>query len=160
MPHVTIEHVILVPLLFIQILVFPLAASMMTSNWANSQRDAALKDAGSHLASTIQQLYLSLNREEILAGNVTQASTVPPTVDSYPYTALGSLSNPLDPNSSKIVNLSLTLEKVGNTATANAVLGSNVLWTEGSIFRSNSPNAFIKVQKFANGTLLFSFGGG
>jgi len=158
-PHITIEHVILIPLLFIQIIVFPFAASIMTSNWADSYRDAALKDAANHLASTIQQLYLSINRKEISAGTVTQASTLPPTIDSYPYIAVGSLSSPLDSNSSKILTLSLTLENVGNTATANAVLGPNVLWDEESILQSTSSDASIEVQKFANDTLLFSFGG-
>ena len=160
MPHIAIEHVILLPLLITQMFVFPFAASIMASNWADSYRDATLKDVANHLASTIQQLYLSVNRREISAGNVTQASTLPPTLDSYPYTAVGSLSNPLDSNSSKILTLSLTLEKVGNTATANAILGPNVLWAEESIFQSNSSSASIEVQKFANGTLLFSFGGG
>jgi hypothetical protein len=158
--HITIEHVILIPLLFIQIIVFPLAASIMTSNWADYSRDNALRDAADHLASTIQQLYLSVNRNEISAGTVTQASTLPPSIASYPYTAVGSLSSPLDSNSSKILTLSLALQIVGNTATASAVLGSNVLWQKGSIFQSNSANASIIVQKFSNGTLLFSFGGG
>lgn len=160
MPHITIEHVILIPLLFTQILVFPLVASALTSNWTGSYRDAALKDAANHLASTIQQLYLSVNHNEISAGTVTQASTLPPTIDSYSYTAVGSLSNPLDPDSSKILTLSLTVENVGNTATANAVLGPNVLWDEESVLRSTSSDASIEVQKFANGTILFSFGGG
>lgn len=155
MPHVTIEHVILVPLLFIQILVFPFAASMMVSIWAEAHRKVELKDAANHLASVIQQLYLSANREEILAGNITQASTLPPTISSYPYTATGSLRVS---DSSRVLTLFLTLEEVENTVTANAVLGSNVLWMEGSVFRSNSPNASVRVQKFANGTLLFSFG--
>ena len=159
MPHITIEHVILIPLLFTQILVFPLAASIMTSNWTDSYRDTALKDAANHLASTIQQLYLSVNRKEISAGTITQTSTSPQTIDSYPYTAVGSLSSSLDSNSSKILTLSLTLENVGNTATANAVLGPNVLWDEESILQSTSSDASIEVQKFANGTLLFSFGG-
>jgi len=154
-PHVTIEHVILVPLLFIQILVFPFAASMMVSIWAEAHRKVELKDAANHLASVIQQLYLSANREEILAGNITQASTLPPTISSYPYTATGSLRVS---DSSRVLTLFLTLEEVENTVTANAVLGSNVLWMEGSVFRSNSPNASVRVQKFANGTLLFSFG--
>lgn len=160
MPHITIEHVILVPLLFTQILIFPLAASIIATNWENSRRNAALNDAANHLASTIQQLHLSVNRGEISPGTVTQASTLPPTIDSYPYAAVGSLSDPPDPDSSRILTISLTLEKVKNTATANAVLGPNVLWAEESIFRSHSPGASIEVQKFANGTLLFSFGGG
>ena len=160
MPHITIEHVILIPLLFIQILVFPFAASIMASSWADSYRDTALKNAANYLASTIQQLYLSINRNEISAGTVTQASTLPLTIDSYSYTAVGSLSSPLDSNSSKILTLSLTLSNVGNTATANTVLGSNVLWDDASILRSASSDASITVQKFANDTLFFSFGGG
>ena len=158
MPSVTIEYVILIPLLFTQVIVFPLVASTMTSNWQDSQRDVELQDAADHLASTIQQLYLTINNEDILAGTVTQASTIPITISSYPYTATGSLSNPSDPDSTRILTVILTLEEVGNTATAKAVLGPNVQWTD-STLRSNSPNASIDVQKFSNSTLVFSFGG-
>jgi len=156
-PHITIEYVILIPLLFAQIVVFPLAANIMTSSWINARRDAALQGAASHLASTIQQFYLSVNREEILAGNITQASTLPPTIESYPYTASGSLIF-LDSNSSRILVLTLTLERVGNTATASAVLGPNAGW-DGGTLRSNSPDASIKVRKSVDGILLFSFEG-
>ena len=158
MPSVTIEYVILIPLLFTQVIVFPLVASTMTSNWQDSQRDVELQDAADHLASTIQQLYLTVNNEDILAGTVTQASTIPITISSYPYTATGSLSSPSDPDSTRILTVILTLEEVGNTATAKAVLGPNVQWTD-STLRSNSPNASIDVQKFSNSTLVFSFGG-
>ena len=157
MPSVTIEYVILIPLLFTQVIVFPLVASTMTSNWQNSQRDIELQDAANHLASTIQQLYLTVSRDEILAGNVTQASTIPVTVGSYPYNATGSLSSPSDPNATRILTVTLTLDEVGNTATAAAVLGSNVDWTP-STLRSNSADAYINVEK-ENDTLTFSFGG-
>jgi len=155
-PHITIEHVILIPLLFAQILVFPLAASIMTSSWADARRDVALQGAASHLASTIQQLYLSTNREEIVAGNITQASTVPPTIESYPYTATGNLSVPLDSNSSKVLTLALRLEEAGNTVTATALLGPNAEW-DGGTLRSNSPDASIKVEKKLDNTIHFSF---
>jgi hypothetical protein len=159
MPSVTLEYVILIPLLFTQVIVFPFVASTMTSSWQDSQRNIELRGAAGHLASTIQQLYLTVNREEILAGNVTQASTLPLTVDSYPYIATGLLNNPSDPDSTRILTVTLTLEEMGNTVSATAVLGVNVLWTEGSILQSNSPNASIDIQKFSNGTLAFSFGG-
>ena len=94
-----------------------------------------------------------------MAGNVTQASTIPLTVDSHPYTATGLLNNPSDPDSTRILTVTLTMEEMGNTVSAVAVLGPNVLWTNGSILQSNSPNASIDVQKFSNGTLVFSFGG-
>ena len=158
MPSVTIEYVILIPLLFTQVIVFPFVASIMTSSWQDSQRNIELQDAADHLASTIQQLYLTINNEDILAGTVTQASTLPVTVSSYPYTATGSLSSPSDPDSTRILTVTLTLDEVGNTVTAAAVLGPNVQWTE-STLRSNSANASVDVQKFSNSTLVFSFGG-
>ena len=158
MPSVAIEYVILIPLLFSQVIVFPFVASTMTSSWQDSQRNIELQDAADHLASTIQQLYLTINNDEILAGTVTQASTLPVTISSYPYTATGSLSSPSDPDSTRILTVTLTLEEVDNTATAAAVLGPNVQWTE-STLRSNSAEASIDVQKFSNSTLVFSFGG-
>ena len=158
MPSVTIEYVILIPLLFTQVIVFPFVASTMTSSWQDSQRDVELQDAADHLASTIQQLYLTINNEDVLTGTVTQASTLPVTISSYPYTATGSMSSPSDPNSTRILTVTLTLEEVDNTVTAAAVLGPNVQWTE-STFRSNSAEASIDIQKFSNSTLVFSFGG-
>lgn len=156
MPHITIEYVILIPVLFAQILVFPLAATMMASSWAEVRRDAALQDAASNLASTIQQLYLSVNREEVEPGNITQASTLPQTIESYPYTVVGNLSATLDPNSSRVLTLTLSLEGSGNTVTSIALVGPNVEW-DGGTFRSNSPNASIKVEKKPDDTIHFSF---
>lgn len=157
MPNVTIEYVILIPLLFTQVIVFPFVASTITSNMQTSQRNIELQDTANHLASTIQQLYLTINREEILEGIVTQESNVPITVGSYPYTATGSLSSSSE-NSSKLLEVILTLDDVDNTATAVAVLGPNAQWTD-STFRSTSTDASIEVQKLSNSTLVFSFGG-
>jgi len=153
---VTIEYVILIPLLFTQMIVFPFVASTITSNWQDSQRDIELQDAANHLASTIQQLYLTLNRDEVLECTVTQASPVPVTVASYPYNVTCSLSDPPD-GSSKILMVTLTLDEVGNTATAAAVLGPNVEWVS-STMRSTSFEASINVEKEDN-VLTFSFGG-
>ena len=157
MPNVTIEYVILIPLLFTQVIVFPFVASTITSNMQTSQRNVELQDTANHLASTIQQLYLTINRQEILTGTVTQESNVPMTVGSYPYTAIGLLSSSSE-NSSKILEVILTLDDVDNTATAVAVLGPNVQWTD-STFLSTSTDASIEVQKLSNNTIIFSFGG-
>ena len=159
MPSVTVEYVILIPLLFSQVIVFPFVASTMTSSWQNSQRDIELQDAADHLASTIQQLYLTVNRDEILVGEITQASTVPVTVASYPYSATGSLNDPPG-GSAKVLTVTLILDEVENNATASVVLGTNVNdWTDSTPLRSNSADACINVQKFSNNTITFSFGG-
>ena len=158
MTSVTIEYVIMIPLLLTQVIIFPFVASTMTSNWQNSQRNVELQDTAEHLASTIQQLYLTINSQDVLAGTVTQASTLPITVASYPFTATGSLNSPPNPNATKILTVTLTMDDVGNTVSADAVLGPNVQWIE-LMFRSTSSDASIIVQKFSNDTLTFSFGG-
>ena len=158
MPSVTLEYVILIPLLFSQMIVFPFVASTMTSSWQDSQRDVALQEVANHLASNIQQLYLTVNRDEILAGDITQVSTLPVTVASYPYNATASLSTPSDPESVKILTVTLTLDEMGNTATAVAVLGNNVGDWDYSTLRSNSADAKIHVNKSVDDVITFSFG--
>ena len=157
MPHVAIEATIMAPLLVAQIIMFPLIASTMTSYWANATREVALQEVASQMGSTIEQLYLSLNRIEVSTGTITQASTFPTEIASHPYTARGSLIASSEPNSGKILLLNVTMQNAGNTVITKTPLGPNVLWNEESVFYSSSPNASIKIQKFANGTLLFSF---
>jgi hypothetical protein len=157
LPHVAIEATIMAPLLVVQIIMFPFIASTMTSYWSNATREVALQEVASQMGSTIEQLYLSLNRIDVSTGTITQVSTFPTEVVSYPYTATGSLIASSEPNSGKILLLNITMQNAGNTVINKTPLGPNVLWNEESVFYSSSPNASIKVQKFANGTLLFSF---
>lgn len=155
MPSIVLEHVILIPLLILQILLFPFAASIMVSSWIESRRQVALQGAADQLGSTIQQVYFSLNHKEILAGTFTQVLTLESTIEFYHYTAVGSLSYPTF-NSSKLT-LSVTLLGPGNTAESTVTLGSNVEWSP-SVFWSNSSKASINVQKLEDGVLCFSFG--
>lgn len=153
-----IEAVLLAPLLILQVLLFPFVANSMSSYWANATREVTLQETASQMGSTIQQLYISLSRAEVSPGIVTQASTFPSEIGSHNYLATGSLTNSLKPNSSRILHLNLTLDSGGSTVTVQTPLGPNVLWNKDSVFYSSSPSASIKVQKFVNDTLLFSFG--
>ncbi len=156
--HVAVEAVIMTPLLVIQILLFPYVATTMTSYWADATRDITLQETASQIASTIQQLYISLTRIEVTTGTVKQASSFPTQIAGHTYTARGLLRDSSGPNSGKVLMINVTLQGLGNTATAQTSMGHNTLWNAGSIFNSASLDASIKVQKFANGTLLFSFG--
>ncbi len=157
MVSVTIEYVILIPLLFTTVIVFPMVADRVTSENQESQLTIELQSVANHMVSTIQQLYLTINGEEILTGTVTQASPVPVTVGSYPYTVEGSLYDPGD-GSAKFFHTLLTLDDIGITVSASAVLGTNVVWTD-STLRSTSVDASIIVEKYSNGTIGFTFGG-
>jgi len=163
MPHVTIEYVIMVPVLILQIFLFPLTAGLLMNIWVDSRRTLALQEAASHLGSTIQQIYFSLNHETISAGTVTQKSSVPPFIENYPYNGTATLRTVLDPtlNSSKVLEITLKLRTVGTTVTTSVILGQNVLWQE-STFVSNSTNACITAVKFWDEdeyVIRLSFGG-
>jgi hypothetical protein len=160
MPHVTIEYAIMVPVLISQIFLFPLATGWLMDIWVNSRRTLGLQEAVSYLGSAIQQVYFSLNHETISAGTVRQKSNVPPSIENYPYTGTATLKTVLDPalNSSKVLALTLKLGTIGTTVTSSVILGQNVLW-QNSTFMSNSTNACIMAQKYANGTICLSFGG-
>jgi hypothetical protein len=149
------EYVIMVPVLLMQVLLVPMATVWMMDVWVDQRKETALQDVASHLGSTIQQLYLSLNREEAGAGTVTQASNVPTFIESIPYRVDASDRRV---ENSTIIDLHLALIETSITATTHVTLGSNVLLGEQRTFISNSMNACIKVEKFSNGTLSFSFG--
>ena len=131
--------------------------------WVDSRRTLALQDVASHLGSTIQQLYFSLNHETISAGTTTYTPGLSPLIDHHHYLGIATLRTVLEAplNSSKILDITLTLDTVGTAVTTSAVLGQNVEWQE-SIFVSNSANACIVATKSWDGdehVIHLSFGG-
>jgi hypothetical protein len=160
MAHKTIEYAIMVPVLILQVIVFPVAINGIMNGWVDQRRTLSLQEAASHLGSTVQQVYFSLNHETISAGAVVQKTTVPPYIEDNSYTGTATLRSALDPalNSSKILDITLKLQNVGTMTNTSVILGQNVLW-QSSTFFSNSTNAGIIAQKFSNGTICLSFGG-
>ncbi|MEM1536497.1 MAG: hypothetical protein QXT10_04725 [Candidatus Bathyarchaeia archaeon] len=160
MAHITIEYIIMLPILIMQILLFPLTASWLMNIWVDSRRNLALQEVASHLGSVIQQVYFTLNHLTITTGSLIQKPDVPPLIENLPYIGNATLKTVLDPkmNSSKVLTITLRLKETKITATTTVLLGPNVIWRE-STFISNSPNACIIAQKFQNKTILLAFGG-
>jgi hypothetical protein len=160
MPHITIEYVIMLPLLILQIILFPLVAGWLMNIWVDSRRTLALQEATSNLGSSMQQIYFTLNHDTIpVRTNITQKSNVPAFIEDYAYTgtaALQTVSTSL--NSSKVLKITLKLKTVGTSVTTSVILGQNVQWSP-SIFISNSTNAGILAKKYANATICLSFTG-
>ena len=159
MTHITIEYMIMVPLLILQIFLFPLTASWLMNIWVDSRRTLALQEVASHLGSTIQQLYFSLNHETISAGTATYTPGLPPFIENYNYignATLRAVSGSAD--SSKVLSITLTLAKTKIIVTTLVILGSNVQW-QPSVFISNSTNALVSAEKLSNGTIRLYFGG-
>lgn len=159
MPHITIEYVIMIPILLMQIFLFPLAASWLMNIWVDQRRNLTLQDAASHLGSTIQQLYFSLNHETITAGTATCTPGLPPFIEDHHYRGNSVLRNISDSQngSSRILELTLTLVRTPNKVSTSVILGPNVLWKE-STFVSNSTQACVSAQKLTNGTICLYFG--
>lgn len=156
MVQITIEYMIMIPILIMQIFLFPLTAGIIMNGWVDSRRTLALQETASHLGSSIQQLYSSLNHESISAGNVTSKLDTPPFIEGYAYTGTAVLRNASDPNSARILDMTLTLVGAGIVATSSVTLGQNVLWGNSTLM-SNSTSAGISAMKLWNGTIQLSF---
>jgi hypothetical protein len=147
------EYAIMIPLLVLQIFLFPLTASWLMNIWVGSRMDLALKESVSHLGSSILQLYSTMNHDTVSAGTTTYLPGLPPYIEDHYYTGTAALRNAggSGVNSSRILDLSLSLAKTQTSETTSITLGANVIWNN-STFVSNSTNAVIIAQKFWNGT--------
>lgn len=159
MTHVTIEYMIMMPVMILQIFLFPIVASWLMNTWVDSRRTLALQDVTSHLGSTMQQLYFSLNHDTISSGNVTYSPGLPPLIENAYYVANATLltGSHAQSNSSAYLELTVKLAGTSDIVTTTVVLGSNVLWQQ-SNFVSNSNYACVNATKFPNGTILLWFG--
>jgi hypothetical protein len=150
MAHITIEYMILVPLLILQIFLLPYATSLIISSWSTSSEALALQDASSRVGSSIQQLCYFMNHATTPPGNVTSGMNIPRFINNYAYVVSGS-------SSSKI--LQLTLRFMGNSISVTSLvdLGQNGQW-QSSFFMSNSTTACIRAYKDSNNKIWLSFG--
>lgn len=159
MPHITIEYTIMIPILITQILLLPMATSLLMNIWVESRRSLALQDVANHLGSTIQQVYFSLYRNTVSAGTFRQKVDVPPFIDNHVYLGKATLrTSGQSANSSVVLDVTLKMQDVLTSASTSVVLCQNVIWHD-STFISNSVGAGIKAEKFANGTISLAFTG-
>ena len=160
MAHITIEYVIMLPLLILQIILFPLTASWLMNVWVDSRRTLALEEVASHLGSTIQQVYFTLNHDTVSAGTFTQKLDVPPFIEDYPYIGNATLKSAYGPSSTKILELTLRLKGIGKSVSTKVLLGQNVVWQDSTFMSNSTTQACIKAVKFPNGTIALRFGEG
>lgn len=158
MPQITIEYMIMIPLLILEIILFPYATSLIMDGWADNRQTLELQEIASHMGSSIQQLYSSLNHTSIKTCNVTNTFNLPSFVEDSAYTGTGSLSAVSESgyDSTMILTITLTLEGTKVSTSTTVTLGDCVTWSN-STFVSNEPDSGILAQKFDNGTIQLSF---
>jgi hypothetical protein len=159
MPNVTIEYVIMMPLLVLQIFLFPMTANWLMNVWVDSRRTLALQDVADHLASTMQQLYFTLNHASVPVGTLTYSPGLPTVIEDSTYRGNVTLLTLAGAgiNSSKALGLTVTLTGTANSFTRTVLLGPNVDWHK-SVFISNSKSPDVTAEKFVNGTIALWFG--
>lgn len=158
MVQITIEYMIMIPLLILQIFLFPLTAAWMMTHWVDSRQTLALQETASHLGSSIQQVYSALNHESISTGTVRSKLAIAPFIEGYAYRGNASL-RAAAANSSQFLDLTLKFLGGSIETTTSVTLGANVNWAADSAFMSNSTNANLVAEKLANNTILLSFEG-
>ena len=158
MAHVTLEYMILIPMLIMQIFLLPYAVGLVMNTWTDSRRELALEETASHLGGSMQQVYLALNHETISSATLTSELHAPPSIEGDAYTGNVTWRQVVDlnPGSNKILDITLKLQGSSVSATTSVTLGPNVEW-QNSTFSSISLNAAIRAQKFPNGTISLSF---
>jgi hypothetical protein len=154
--QITVEYMILIPILILQIFLFPIVVSNTMNTWVDSRQTLLLKESASHLSSSIQQIYFSLNHTTILDGTLTTKLSAQPLIEGHPYTANASFRTISDPTfDSKILDITLHLDGTKIATTTSLTLGPNAVWQD-TVFTSNSALACIKAQKI-DSTILLSF---
>jgi hypothetical protein len=149
---------IMIPILIMQIFLFPLTAGWIMNTWTDSRQTLALQETASHLGSSVHQVYSALNHESISAGAVTNSLEIPPFIEGYSYNGSASMRASA-PNSSQVLDITLTFLEGHIEATSSVTLGWNVAWDSDSEFMSNSTHASLIAEKLSNGTILLSFEG-
>jgi len=148
----------LIPILILQIFLFPMFVNVVMTQYVNEQRTVQLQEAASYLSSSIEQVYLSLNHTSILSCTLTSDLNSEPTVDGYVYIGNATLlAVESESHSSMVLEVNLYLVNTGVSTTASVTLGQNVEWTT-STFTSDSSNACIIAQKLPDQTVKLSFG--
>ena len=147
------EYAIMVPVLLVQVILIPTAAAWIIDVWTVKRRENTLQDIANHVGSTIQQLYFSLNRDDVTPGTTVQSAKFPLYVENIPFTIITFFKKV---ENSTILDLHLALTGTEVATTSRVTLGPNIIWKD-STFVSNSTDPGIGVVKFSNGTLQFSF---
>jgi len=156
MPNITVEYMILIPILVLQIFILPYAAGIFMNYWTTSSETLALNDAITHISSSMEQLYFFLNNPSVSSGTVTNTLGMPPFIGNYAYIGNATLISVSGSSSAKVLELTLTLNGTTISTTKPVTLGENAQWLN-STFTSYSNNACINGYKDNNNRIWLSF---
>jgi hypothetical protein len=155
--HITIEYMIMIPVLVMQIFLFPYAAAVIMGTYEDSLITMELQTTAGHMSSSIQQLYYTISHGSYSNGFTKINLDVPRLIQGRAYTT--TLSHVTSTETSYQL-MNVTLKIIGGTEqTSNLVtLGPNVNWQENLAFNSTAHSLSLAANKTAN-SIWISFGG-
>jgi len=156
MAHVAIENVIMLPLLVLQVILFPMVANWLMNIWVDSRRTLALEEVANNIGSTIQQMYFTLDHATIKSMQLSHKPDVPKYIEGSFYVGNATIKQSSSGSQAKILELTLTLSGTKIAVKRTIVLGPNAEWIE-SLFISNSDDTCIYAEKYEDGTIRLSF---
>jgi hypothetical protein len=153
--HITIEYMIMVPVMILQIFLFPYVAVTLMDNWTESRQTIELQDIASQISSTVQQMYYVINHASVSSGSASMkvALDIPRTVDSTAYLVTLSHASNVD-SAYQVMNITLHTSS-GRAQTSTIVtLGDNIEWQNNLEFSSLTRNLTITATKTAESITL------
>ncbi len=163
MAHVTIEYMIMIPVLIMQIFLFPFTATIIMNAWTDSRITLQLQEITGHLGSSIQQLYYTMNRASVSSGSLTIKLDIPLSIvdgnTEYRYNiTLQHASDSENPeNHAQIMNLTLNFVNSKGEASTLITLGENAQWDNITVERGSI--SFINATKTSSAIQLSLEGG-
>ena len=157
MPQIALEYMIMVPVLILQIFIFPLTASVIMNTYVDSRMTIEIQEIAGHMGSSIQQLYYTIDHGSISDGSMKITLDTPPLIEGYAYTTTLSHVTHQD-TSYQIMNVTLKLVGSKDQASTIVTLGQDVDWQENLAFNSTAHSLSMVATKTAN-SIWLSFGG-
>jgi hypothetical protein len=156
-PSITIEYMIMVPVLILQIFIFPLTASVIMNTYVDSRMTLELQETAGHTGSSILQLYYTINHASVPNGIMKITLDTPPLIEGHTYTTTLSHLTQSD-SSSQIMNITLEIVGTKDQTSTLVTLGQNVNWKENLAFNSTTHLTNIIANKTSN-SIWLSLGG-
>jgi|WetSurMetagenome_2_1015567.scaffolds.fasta_scaffold71827_1 hypothetical protein len=157
MVQVTLEYMIMVPVLIMQIFIFPFAANMIMNTWVDTRRELSLQETAGHLGSSIQQLYYTINRATVSSGSLTLKLDTPPTIEGYGYTiTFGNASG----SDTKILRIIMHLNESNVQVSTLVTLGQNAVWQNNANYSSTQVSIINATKIPSSNTIYLALQGG
>ncbi|HSV49601.1 MAG TPA: hypothetical protein VLH35_04730 [Candidatus Acidoferrales bacterium] len=153
--QITVEYMIMIPVMILQIFLFPFVATLIMDNWNDSRQTLELHETAGHLSSTIQQMYYTINRASVSSGSASMKINIdiPRTIENHAYTVTLQNVTGLD-SAYRVMNITLRFISFDGSTSTLVTLGDNINWADNLAFNSVNTGLCLTATKTADTIIL------